>query len=234
MPQTKANWADAPPRDWEETQAHRVALEIRRLRGKRSAQWLADKTKELGCAVTRTVISDLEVGRRRYVTLAELVVLALALDTAPVSLIYPAPYWDRIEPFPTPEGAEALEVSKLWSAQWFSGLSEAVDIDVDGQMIVMNLTKAMNYDANVKALKRARRAARLAELKHHKADDLKRARHYKETGERDVSDQEIADLVADIADLAREIDEFRSLGSWDLTAEAHDQLFGRRGDQVGG
>lgn len=62
---------------------------------RRSAQWLADKTGELGYQVSRTTISDLENGRRRYVTTAELVVLALALDTAPIALMYPGPYFDR-------------------------------------------------------------------------------------------------------------------------------------------
>ena len=64
-------WA---PRGWAEEQALRVAQEVRRLRGSRSAQWLAGETKQCGHEVTRSVIADLENGRRRYVTTAELTV----------------------------------------------------------------------------------------------------------------------------------------------------------------
>lgn len=225
----KPNWEDVPPRDWEEEQTRRIGAEIKRLRGKRSAQWLSDRTRELGCPVTRAVISDVEVGRRRYVTVTELVVIALALDTAPVALIYPAPYWDRIAPFPLPEGGSGFEVTKLWAAQWFSGLSSGVDVDLDGQLIELRpLTKAMNVDANVKALERARRAARLADLRHRKKLELRRLREGK------GSEDEIADLAAEIDDLGKDIEELRSLGSRDLTAEAMDALCGRRGDRDGG
>lgn len=89
---TDHDWRE-PPRNWAEEQAHRIALEIRRLRGKRSAQWLADRTSELGSPVSRSVISDLEVGRRRHIAVAELVVIARALDT-PASLLCSEIGWD--------------------------------------------------------------------------------------------------------------------------------------------
>ncbi|WP_156673180.1 helix-turn-helix transcriptional regulator [Mycobacterium sp. E3251] len=109
MPQ---NWE---PRDWSEEQAHRVSEEVRRLRGTRSAQWLANRTAELGYHVSRSVIADLENGRRRYVTTAELVILARALDTAPIMLLYPPPYDEFIDA--RPEESRP----KLVAIQGFSG-----------------------------------------------------------------------------------------------------------------
>lgn len=123
MPQEKPNWEKMPPRDWAEHQAFRVAQEIRRLRDKRSAQWLADQTKQLGYGVTRIVISDLENGRRRYVTSAELTILAFALGTSPVALLFPPPYTDdqMVELIPD------HEVTKFFAAQAFSGLPPYVN-----------------------------------------------------------------------------------------------------------
>lgn len=115
MSQQKPNWTDVPPRDWGEAQAYCISRQVRRLRGKRSAQWLADRTTELGYTVTRAVISDIENGRRRYVTTAELVILAAALDAAPIVLLYPPLYADQTELLP------GVDVSKLWAVEWFSG-----------------------------------------------------------------------------------------------------------------
>lgn len=93
----------------------RVAQAVRELRGKRSAQWLADRTAELGCPVSRSVISDLENGRRRYVTTAEVTILARALNTAPIALMYPAPYDDTIEMVP------GVNETKTVAVQCFAG-----------------------------------------------------------------------------------------------------------------
>lgn len=109
----KPGWADIPPRDWGERQAKQVADEIRRLRDPNSAQWLANETKKLGYEVKRSVIADLENGRRRHVTTAELIVLAAALDTAPITLLYPPPYDEMIELVP-----DVME-PKTGAVDWF-------------------------------------------------------------------------------------------------------------------
>jgi hypothetical protein len=118
MPKPKDSPHDwnEPPKDWAEEQAHRVAMEVRRLRGKRSAQWLSDRTDELGQRVSRSVISDLELGRRRYVTTAELIILSAALATSPVGLIFPGPYDRTIDLIPSEQATE------LDAVEWFSGL----------------------------------------------------------------------------------------------------------------
>lgn len=116
----RLNWTDAPPEDWSEREARRLALRVQRLRGRRSAQWLSDRTHGLGYRVSRAVISDLETGRRRYLTTAELLVIAAALDVAPVALLYPGPYDEPIEALPN------VEIPKRWAVQWFSGEFSAI------------------------------------------------------------------------------------------------------------
>lgn len=122
----RPSWTELPPSDWAERQAHRIALEINRLRGSRSAQWLADRTRELGYEVSRSVISDLENGRRRYVTTAELITLAAALNTSPVVLVYPGPYQNKVEILP---GRHAGEFN---AAEWFSGTYSYLGNDEPG------------------------------------------------------------------------------------------------------
>jgi hypothetical protein len=114
------NWDEAPPEDWAEREAHRLAARIQRLRGRRSGQWLSDRTAELGYRVSRAVISDLETGRRRYLTTAELSVIAAALDVAPVALLYPGPYDEAVEALPD------VTIPKRWAVQWFSGSFGAI------------------------------------------------------------------------------------------------------------
>ncbi|NKY17516.1 DNA-binding protein [Tsukamurella spumae] len=102
--------------DWASEQAKRVGKKINDLRGKRSAQWLSDRTDQLGMRVARTTISELETGRRKHVTVAELSVLAAALDTAPVALLYPGPYDAPVDVLPE------VRVTELDAVQWFSGV----------------------------------------------------------------------------------------------------------------
>lgn len=103
------------PQEWEEDQARRVAQEIRRLRHPRSAQWLSDRTGELGHRISRPVISDLENGRRKYVTTAELCVLAWALKVPPVALLYPDLPDGLVELVP------GVEKPSIEAVMWFSG-----------------------------------------------------------------------------------------------------------------
>ncbi|WP_078309191.1 MULTISPECIES: helix-turn-helix domain-containing protein [unclassified Mycobacterium] len=110
---------------WAEDQAAQIAAEVRRLRGKRSAQWLSDRTAELGHTVTRSVITDLENGRRKYVTIAELIVLAAALNTYPIALLYPPPYGEPVRILPSVPAGRPERLSaglpKHDAVEWFSG-----------------------------------------------------------------------------------------------------------------
>ena len=103
---------------WEVEQAHQVGREIQRLRKAAglTAQELGDRAGELGLKMTRQAISDLENGRRRYITTAELTVIAYALNTSPAALIYlPSLADGRIELLPD------TYVTAAQGLQWFGG-----------------------------------------------------------------------------------------------------------------
>jgi len=68
--------------------------------------------------MTRQTVADLESGRRRFVTTAELLVLAAALDTTPIALMYPNP---SDEPDNVVEVLPGIEATGFQAAQWFSG-----------------------------------------------------------------------------------------------------------------
>ena len=90
---------------------------MRRLRKEQgmSAQKLSDRTGELGQTVSRTTVADIENGRRKYVTVAELLLLAAALNTTPVALVYPGPSNGDTEVLPHAELPEAQ------ATEWFGG-----------------------------------------------------------------------------------------------------------------
>jgi hypothetical protein len=109
---------------WAESQAERIATEIRRLRlrGKRSGQWLSDRTGELGYRISRTTISEMENGGRKYFTTAELTVLARALEIPPVTLLVPPPYDKEIEMLP------GVVATKLFAVEAFCGNGTAAGV----------------------------------------------------------------------------------------------------------
>lgn len=74
-------------RDWQQSQVDRIGEAVKALRGDRSAQWLSDATDTLGLRVNRSTISDIETGRRKYVALHELTIIAAALGTTPTTLM---------------------------------------------------------------------------------------------------------------------------------------------------
>ena len=179
-------------RDWAEEQALRVATEVRRSRGKRSAQWLADRTKELGYEVTRAVISDLENGRRRHVTVAELMVLARALNTTPIALLYPEPCADEIEMLP------GITTSGPYAPQWFSGL---VDVALDAHWIQSQpvCDDRAEYRRNLRPIETARQ---IWDLSVRKAALMKEG-----SGTRG---QERRAFLGAMADVQREIDKLKA------------------------
>lgn len=119
--------------DWEDALHRRIAAAIKRVRsegtvhlngfphgGPRSAQWLADRTAALGYPISRAQIANYESGRKKGLDVAELLVLARALNTTPATLLFPGPYDAPVEVLP------GVEVSELDAAQWFSGEEHAV------------------------------------------------------------------------------------------------------------
>lgn len=92
-----------------------IAREVRRHRQARgmSAQQLADTCEELGITVPRTVISNIENGRRSNVTMAEILILAAALDIPPTALVHPVGYVDQVEYLPG-RTAPPLDAADWW------------------------------------------------------------------------------------------------------------------------
>lgn len=86
--------------DWGQRQAAAVGQAIRAIRGKRSAQWVSDRAAEVGYPISRSLIADLEIGRRKHVLLPELLTLAAALDTPPIRLLYYGLPDEQVEALP--------------------------------------------------------------------------------------------------------------------------------------
>jgi hypothetical protein len=125
-----------PAKTWEMEHAAAIGRAIKKQRGRWPAIWLERRTEQLGLKMTRQAIADLESGRRRFVTTGELLVLASALNTSPIALIYPDP---SDKPDNLVEVLPGTEVTGFKAAQWFSGhhkdISEAAiepDPEEDG------------------------------------------------------------------------------------------------------
>lgn len=87
---------------WSERLTAVVAREVRRWRTARqiSAQQLADRCSLLGLPVKRSTISNLESDYRESISIAEVLVLARALDVAPALLIAPVGHAESVEVLP--------------------------------------------------------------------------------------------------------------------------------------
>jgi transcriptional regulator with XRE-family HTH domain len=82
-----------------------------------TAQGLADVTERLGYPVTRNTIASLENGRKELLSIQELVVIARALEIAPIALMYPVDTNDDVRVPADPP----VEVPAFRAARWFSG-----------------------------------------------------------------------------------------------------------------
>lgn len=75
---------------WAKDLHERIGAAIRQARAGRrmSAQQVADKTADLGYPVSRSQIANFESGRKRTLDVAELMIVAAALDVPAVSLLF--------------------------------------------------------------------------------------------------------------------------------------------------
>lgn len=101
--------------DWDTEVTQRIAGEIKRHRGERSGQWLADRTKELGHPISKTAIWEIESGKRKSISVPELLIIARALEVPPVLLLFPGMPDRLIEALPD------WTASSISAAGWFSG-----------------------------------------------------------------------------------------------------------------
>ncbi|GCD44701.1 helix-turn-helix domain-containing protein [Streptomyces paromomycinus] len=88
--------------EWADRVKANVAGEVRRRRKEMgwSAQDLADRCEQLGHPIPRNVIANMESGRRANLPLVDVMVLATALRTYPICLIFPVGYVDRTQELP--------------------------------------------------------------------------------------------------------------------------------------
>ncbi len=111
--------------EWDVATVKRVGSRLKLLRGNKSAQWLSDRTAELGYRVPTSAIAKMDSGHRRVLQLAEFLVLAAALKVPPAELLYPD----------LPDGEVAvlpeLTVKSIQAVQWLSG---EVELLPDGQV----------------------------------------------------------------------------------------------------
>lgn len=94
-----------------------VANEMRRLREARgwSQQDLADRLAEIGAPMNRVTLAKIEAGgtRAENLSIVDLLVLAAALDTSPVSLVFPVGRVELIEITPQ------LRIFSARASKWF-------------------------------------------------------------------------------------------------------------------
>lgn len=101
-PETPDRGEKRPEPGWSVLLTRRVAAEVRYWRERRgmTALQLARRTAQLGYQLPRSVLANLENNRRDTVTVAELLILAAALDIPPVLLIAPVGREREIEVLP--------------------------------------------------------------------------------------------------------------------------------------
>jgi transcriptional regulator with XRE-family HTH domain len=109
--------------------ARQVAREVRRYRESQrprmSTRQLADRTAELGMEIPRSVLANLESGRRETVTVAEVLVLAAALGVAPIELICPVGFDKQTEMLPG-RMMDPLAAMRWFTGEWKLDVSDAV------------------------------------------------------------------------------------------------------------
>ncbi|MCL6302934.1 helix-turn-helix domain-containing protein [Streptomyces kronopolitis] len=217
--------------DWAERLAATIAGEILRYRRnqKMSAQRLSDRCAELGMDVPRATISNLENGRRTSIAVAELLVLAAALDVPPAALVFPVGYTEETEALP---GAMTPPYEAV---RWFGGEEHSATPQAAAQDPTSPLRHLSwrTEGAAGEALTGYRRAERIAEigLKHADRADHMRADAYdlEEKTARDAlvqaAQKQDDKARTEFTNLTRELDTLHDLGATVTPNTLHVGLF---------
>ena len=154
--------------DWAIELAHGVADEVRRLRKDRglSVAKLADRTEELGYPIGASVLTNFEAKRRgSRLDVSELLVLAAALDVAPLMLLFPGFPDGKVRPLPNYAPGDSRS-----AIQWASGRGQAFEVEgPDG----LRLESTINRDGIQELADERERLVRglLFNLPHGEVDD---------------------------------------------------------------
>ncbi|MER5548495.1 transcriptional regulator [Streptomyces sp. NPDC002589] len=89
-----------------------------------SAQDLADRCEEIGHPIPRNVIANMESGRRANLPLVDVMVLARALRTNPICLIYPIGYVAEVQRLPYEHRTAPWEAMCWFTAQDSGSLAD--------------------------------------------------------------------------------------------------------------
>lgn len=172
-----AEWDEDDIPEWTDQVMATVATEVRRRRKELgwSAQELADTCADLGHPIPRNVIANMESGRRSTLPLVDVIVLAAALDTSPILLLYPLGYTARIQKLPLTEAVTTWE-----ALRWFTG--EAGDsFGMEDQML-RNFRAHQHHQASALAAVRdadyAQWQARSANTPEKREDAQRRANNF--------------------------------------------------------
>lgn len=116
--------------EWVDQVMATVAGEVRRRRKELgwSAQDLADRCEEIGHPIPRNVLANMESGRRSNLPLVDVMVLAEALNTPPICLIYPVGYADDVQRLPLQDSTSPMD-----ALRWFTG--EETDLGAEDDML---------------------------------------------------------------------------------------------------
>jgi transcriptional regulator with XRE-family HTH domain len=163
---------------WPDEVTARMAAEIKRLRGERSGQWLSDRTAELGHRVSRSTISEIETGRRKSITITDLIILAVALHVPPIRLLYPD------LPDGMTEFVPGKEVTSIEAVQWFSGEVPYVRTLAEGEVEIKDVQEVRQ---GVRVLELARERAALEGQIRLYSDMAERARKSKNPAMADMA-----------------------------------------------
>jgi transcriptional regulator with XRE-family HTH domain len=104
---------------WPDRFVRTVAGEVRRYRkqARMSAQQLSDRCEALGLPIKRSVLANLESGRRTTISVPELLILAEALGVVPMLLLFPLGREETVEVLP------GRQVDPWDAVRWFDGVS---------------------------------------------------------------------------------------------------------------
>jgi transcriptional regulator with XRE-family HTH domain len=156
----------AREREWSRRLTSTVGARVRLYRDEKhanlSAKELADRCEKLGYRVEQQVIANMEGGRRTGVNLAEILVLALALDVPPLLLLVPIGGPEEIELLPnaptSPQAAYAWIVGRAPFARRAGERSDGtpryrVNLDVtDTMLFAENAERIKLYDQHAAAI----------------------------------------------------------------------------------
>ncbi|BCI84410.1 putative DNA-binding protein [Mycolicibacterium sp. TY66] len=174
--------ADDDGKRWAESLVKRIGATAKELRSSHSARWISDRTGQLGFRIPATVIAKLDSGHRGGVlSVAELIVLAAALDVSPLELLLPTGPTQPVEVLP------GTSMSQEDFVGWFTGTSDLTPTgirDRDAHQRLLLAAQINGIDDELKSLRdglaRVEKAPLLLEAQYRKQLEADAA-HYRGT-----------------------------------------------------